>query len=118
MHIEYNGHLNEDERINQVINEIITEYSNITKEQAKKIAMIEGKISTNKTTEIHLDRLYNIMLVLNEDKQEIKNIYNDFIKLINSYKENEIIYNTYYGIAVEIFKFLIGERDFPYLNEF
>ena len=63
MMFEYNGNLLEVDRINLVAKEITDKYPQISIEKAKEAAMLEGKISSNKTVNDELNRLYNIMLV-------------------------------------------------------
>lgn len=117
MKYEYNGHLLEDDRINLVANEIINKYPHINIDKAKEAAMLEGKISTAKTFEMEFNRLYNIMLVISDDKKSIKNIYLDLINLLNN---NQFVEknNYYHNIALEIALFLVDEREFPIFNEF
>lgn len=117
MEYEYNGNLLEDERINLVANEIINKYRYIDINKAKEAAMLEGKISTSKNVEIQLNRLYNIMLVINNNKQSVGLVYRDFVYLLTDNKNNEK-FDYYYTIALEIANFLMNKREFPYLNEF
>lgn len=114
MKYEYNGHLLEEERITLVANEIVNKYPQINIEQAKEAAMMEGRISTSKNLDIEFNRLYNIMLVINNDKENIAIIYNDMINVLNRYQDSKNI-NYYYNIVLEINKFLNNERDFPFL---
>lgn len=117
MKYEYNGNLLEDDRINLVANEIINKYPYININQAREIAMLEGKISTDKNIEIEFIRLYNIMLVMSNKKEFLTPIYEDLIELIANNKNDEKI-DYYYNIALEIGHFLQNEREFPYLDEF
>jgi len=114
MKYEYNGNLLEEDRINLVTNEIINKYPHIGLEKAKEAAMLEGKISTDKNLEMEFNRLYNIMLVLNDDKKNIKPIYLDLINILNNTQSEEK--GNYYNIILEITTFLISEIEFPYLN--
>ncbi len=50
MKFEYNGNLLEVDRIILVSNEIINKYPKIVIDKAKESAMIEGRISKEKTT--------------------------------------------------------------------
>lgn len=117
MRYEYNGNLLEEDRIDLVANEIINKYPMIDINKAREIAMLEGKISDNKSTEMEFNRLYNIMLVIKEDKNLVKTIYIDLVELLKNNKSDEKI--TFYSkIALEIVNYLIGDREFPYLDEF
>lgn len=117
MKYEYNGNLLEDDRINLVVNEIIKKYHWIPKEKAKEAAMLEGKISEDKNIDIEFNRLYNIMLVINDDKKNLRNVYIDYLNLLNDNKGYEKV-GYYYNIAIEISNFLMNKREFPYLDEF
>ena len=97
MKYEYNGHLLEEERITLVANEIVNKYPQINIEQAKEAAMMEGRISISKNLDIEFNRLYNIMLVINNDKENIAIIYNDMINVLNRYQDSKNI-NYYYNI--------------------
>ena len=116
MNYEYNGHLLENDRINLVANEIISKYSEINLEQAKKIAMLEGKISTEATLDIKFNRLYNIILITKDNKELARNVYNDLIDLLQSNGNDEKI--NYYAICCDIALFFMNEREFPDLNEY
>lgn len=66
---EYNGHMLDSERILQVANEINEYFPFITREECEKSARLEGYISTEPNLEIEANRLYNIMLTIqNENK--------------------------------------------------
>lgn len=117
MKYAYNGNLDELDRIKLVINEIINEYPQIKIEDAKEAAMLEGKISEDKNIDMEFNRLYNIMLVTSNNKEIVGDIYPDLIKLLNNNKTNEKI-DYYCTVALEISKYLIDERNFPYLSEF
>ena len=117
MQYEYNGNLKEEDRINLVVNEIITAYPEIPIDKAKEIAMLEGKISTDCNLEMVFTRLYNIMLIMSNDKSIVKRVYLDLFNILNSNQNDEKIY-YYYQVLEEIYKFLMDERYFPLLNEF
>ena len=55
MMFEYNGNLLEVDRINLVAKEITDKYPQISIEKAKEAAMLEGKISSNKTVNDELN---------------------------------------------------------------
>lgn len=117
MKYEYNGNLLEEDRINLVANEIISKYPQISFDKAKEAAMLEGGISTGKNIQIEFNRLYNIMLVLKSDLENVIFVYNDLVNLIKDNKDDKNI-NYYYNITLEIKNFLMKKREFPYLDEF
>lgn len=118
MKYEYNGNLLEDERIKEVANDIINTYPQISIVKARQIAMLEGSISEDYNVEMAFNRLYNIMLVMSDDIEFVKRIYVDYIPLLSNNKENTKIWDYYYNVALEISRFLKGEREFPFLDEF
>ena len=115
MDFEYNGNLLEDDRINLVSNEIVNKYSQISFERAKEAAMLEGKISSPKTVNDELNRLYNIMLVNSENKNTVTLIYKDFLKLL---KENNVEDNNYIYLAEGINNYLQNYAEFPFLSDY
>ena len=117
MKYEYNGNLLENDRINLVANEIINKYPHININEAREIAMLEGKISTDKDIEMEFNRLYNIMLIINSNKESIKPVYMDMVNLLDNNKNNEKI-DYYCAVLLEIYNFLMSQREFPLLDEF
>ena len=117
MQYEYNGNLLEEDRINQVVNEIVTTYPEIPIDKAKEIAMLEGKISTDCNLEIVFTRLYNIMLIMSNDKSIVKRVYIDLFNILNA-NQNARKIDYYYQVLEEIYNFLNSERTFPLLDEF
>ena len=117
MKFEYNGNLLEEDRINLVSKEIIDKYPDITIDNAKKAAMLEGKISNKKTPQDELNRLYNIMLVNSDDNYElVSRVYKDYLHIINT---NYNIENTMYvEITKDIVSYLCGFSDFPMLSDY
>lgn len=116
MMFEYNGNLLEEDRINLVAKEIIDKYPQISIEKAKEAAMLEGKISSNKTVNDELNRLYNIMLVNCESKNIVTLIYKDFLKLL---KEKHIEEDNNYIYLVEgINNYLQNYAEFPFLSDY
>lgn len=117
MEYEYNGNLLECDRINLVTNEIVNKYPLIAINKAKEAAMLEGKISIDKNVEMQFNRLYNIMLVTQDNKQIVKDVYVDLVELLKNNKNDGKI--RYYSlIALNIANFLTNQREFPYLDEF
>ena len=115
MIFEYNGNLLEEDRINLVVKEITSKYPQISIEKAKEAAMLEGKISSNKTVDDELKRLYNIMLVNSENKNIETLIYKDFLKLL---KENNVEDNNYIYLAEGINNYLQNYAEFPFLSDY
>lgn len=115
MIFEYNGNLLEEDRINLVVKEITSKYPQISIEKAKEAAMLEGKISSNKTVDDELNRLYNIMLVNSENKNIVTLIYKDFLKLL---KENNVEDNNYIYLAERINNYLQNYAEFPFLSDY
>lgn len=115
MIFEYNGNLLEEDRINLVVKEITSKYPQISIENAKEAAMLEGKISSNKTVDDELNRLYNIMLVNSENKNIVTLIYKDFLKLL---KENNVEDNNYIYLAEGINNYLQNYAEFPFLSDY
>ena len=115
MKFEYNGNLLEDERINLVANEIISKYPQISIEKAKDAAMLEGKISEDKTVNDELNRLYNIMLVNCDDKNIVSLVYKDFL---NVFKNNNLEDNNYICLINGINDYLQAYTEFPFLSDY
>lgn len=116
MNFEYNGNLLEEDRINLVAKEITDKYPQIDIEKAKEAAMLEGRISTNKTINDELNRLYNIMLINCDNKKIVSIVYKDFLPLLKD-KKNPDIHNFIY-LAIRINNYLENYEEFPLLNEF
>lgn len=116
MMFEYNGNLFEEDRINLVAKEIINKYPQISIEKAKDAAMLEGKISTKKTINDELNRLYNIMLVSCDNKNIVSLVYKDFLDLLkNNHKEVD---NNYIYLIIGINKYLENYAEFPFLSDY
>ncbi len=116
MKFEYNGNLLEDERINLVANEIITTYPQVSIEKAKEAAMLEGKISTTKTVNDELNRLYNIMLVNSDNKSIVLSIYKDFLNLLSTIDIKDD--NIYINLVSSINDYFQNYSDFPFLSDY
>ena len=117
MKYEYNGHLLEEERVNLVAQEITNKYPEISYGKAKDIARLEDSISTNPNLKIEFNRLYNIIVVMQDDLSMVKKVFVDLIEVINKYKRDKEL-EYYYDIAKELMGFIKKERPFPYLEEF
>lgn len=117
MDFEYNGNLLEEDRINLVAKEIVNKYPQISLDKAKEAAMLEGRISTNKTVNDELNRLYNIMLVNSNNKEIVSMVYGDFVNLFDNNdldKNNDIYLNLVDGIN----SYLQNYTEFPFLSDF
>jgi len=117
MDFEYNGNLLEDDRINLVANEIVNKYSHISFERAKEAAMLEGKISSPKTVNDELNRLYNIMLVNSDNKEMVTIVYKDFLEVLkNSNIEEDR--DNYINLVDGINVYLQNNAEFPFLSDY
>lgn len=116
MNYPYNGHLLEEERIEQVANEIILKYPEIKIREAKKIAALEGSISTDCNFDMVFNRLYHIMLIMNQEKEIVKKVYQDLLDYLRVYPVGDKFYD-YQQALIEVYRFLKGEREFPLLEE-
>ena len=116
MKYEYNGNLIENDRINNVALDIINCYPEITVNEANEIALLEGRISENKNLDMQFNRLYNIMLVMQDNKNIVKIVARDLINILNDNK-NDYNVKYYYNIAYQILRYLSNERGFPYIDE-
>ena len=117
MDFEYNGNLMEDDRINLVANEIVKKYPQINLEKAKEAAMLEGKISSDKTIDDELNRLYNIMLVNSDNKSIVSLVYKDFLNLLNNIRSKKNN-NNYINLIDDINDYLQGYAEFPFLSDY
>lgn len=117
MNYEYNGNLLEDERINLVMNEIVGKYPFVSLDKAKEAAMLEGRISSRKTNENELCRLYNIMLVNSDNKRIVLEVFKDFSSVvIDSYKKG--IESIYLQLVDGIYDYLKGIIEFPIISDY
>ena len=78
----------ENDRLELVASEIIKKYPQIGIEKARNIAMLEGRISKKKNTEMQFDRLYNIMLMMQNDKNIVKLVCSDLVDILKDSEEN------------------------------
>ena len=117
MDFEYNGNLLEDDRINLVANEIVNKYSQISFERAKEATMLEGKISSPKTVNDELNRLYNIMLVNSDNKEMVTIVYKDFLEVLKNSNIEEDREN-YINLVDGINAYLQNNDEFPFLSDY
>ena len=117
MNYQYNGHLSEEERIEVVATEIVKQYPEINDREAKKIAALEGSISTNCNFDMIFTRLYHIMLIMNQDKKIVRKVYKDLLFCLKENQSTDKI-DVYEQTIIEIYRFLMNEREFPLLEEY
>ena len=86
MKYKYNGNLEIEDRINDVCDDIKSEYKDIPIDKLKKIAVLESPIIDNIVdAKFKFRRLYNILLIINNDIS-LSNTYDKVLKdLINVY---------------------------------
>lgn len=119
MDFEYNGNLEEKQRILQVAQEIISYYPEVTFERAKLIASLEEPITKNVDVIMYFKRLYNILFIVQQDKNISAKIYSEIIKVYNLYLVSGLHDDTIDSIKSEITKYFNKERlDFPVISEF
>ena len=104
MDFEYNGNLLEDDRINLVANEIVNKYPKISIEKAKEAALLEGKISSNKT--------------INIANVKIKKLNYKKLKHNNSYIKEKINFNGKIFPYRKNFKFIVDPLPYGKTEEF
>ena len=117
MNYKYNGNLEIENRINEVCNDIKNEYNDIPIDKLKKIAVLESPIIDSVNSKIEFKRLYNILLIINNDIN-LSNTYDkvvkDLINIYNSIPENEIDNET--EIMDNILKFKNNQGEKFYIN--
>lgn len=119
MDFEYNGNLEENERILQVAKEIIDYYPEIEFEKAKTIASLEDPITTEIDSIMYFKRLYNILFVNQNDVSFFSKVYSDIIKIYNLYLTQNIQDDKLDSMMEELTKYANKERtDFPIISEF
>jgi len=116
MNYEYNGHLLTDERVKLVADEIVACYPQISLENAKEAAILEGSISKEATAIDKLNRLYNIMLVSRDDKKIVSKVYKDYLNILNNTPYEEEL-AKYVDLIDGIDTFLNNNADFPFISD-
>ena len=117
---EYNGNKTFQDRIKLVSEEIRKLYKEISVEDSIKVALLEDPITTDFNSVLYFKRLYNILLVVQNNRMLFNTVFVDLKKQYLDYKdkpdENEYFLDA---MVQEINKFVNKERfDFPMLNEF
>lgn len=119
MNFEYNGNLEEKERIIQVAQEIMKCYPEIDLERAKLIASLEEPITTDVNSVIYFKRLYNMLFVVQKDKTLFNKVYIEIVKIYNLYLTSGENDNIVDSMMSELNKYVNNERiDFPIVSEF
>lgn len=93
MKYKYNGNLEIEDRINEVCNDIKSEYNGIPIDKLKKIAALELPIIEPVNFKIKFRRLYNILLIINNDislSSIYEKVLKDLINVYNSIPKDEI----------------------------
>ena len=102
MKYEYNGNLNSEDRIKAICNDIKNEYPEIPLEKLKKIAALEEPIIDKTNLIIKFKRLYNILIIINNDEklsETYNKVMNDIANIYNMMSNEEkltvstILYN-------------------------
>ena len=116
MKYKYNGNLEIEDRINEVCNDIKSEYKDISIDKLKKIAVLESPIIDPANSKIKFKRLYNMLLIINNDIS-LSNTYDkvlkDLINVYNSIPKDEIDNET--EIIDNILKFKNNNREKFYI---
>lgn len=120
MQYEYNGNLEAIERINEVCNDIKREYGDIPLEKLKKIAALESPITERVNYKMKFKRLYNILLIINNDitlSNTYDKVIKDIINVYNNISKNEIKDEDKILNNILKFKNNTGDRFYIILNE-
>ena len=115
MKYEYNGNLLEEDRVLLVAKEIMNKYPELNFLQAQMTARLEGYISDEVTPDDRLNRLYNIMLINQNDKKLISKVYRDYTGILKS-ELNQIKNYKYITISNMLKDYIDGYTSFPFLN--
>jgi hypothetical protein len=117
MKFEYNGHLNEMNRFISVAKEIVDYFPDIPMEKAMKIAALEDVITTECDSNMYFKRLYNILYIMQEEKNVFNIVLNELITTFKNFSgELDIIIIKFLEEALKYDK---GERiNFPIIDEF
>ena len=118
MKYKYNGNLEIEDRINEVCNDIKSEYKDISIDKLKKIAVLESPIIDNIVdTKFKFRRLYNILLIINNDislSSIYEKVLKDLINVYNSIPKDEIDNETEIIDNILKFKNNNGEKFYIY----
>mgnify|MGYP005773991855 CR=1 FL=1 len=117
MKYKYNGNLEIEDRINEVCNDIKSEYNGIPIDKLKKIAALELPIIEPVNFKIKFRRLYNILLIINNDislSSIYEKVLKDLINVYNSIPKDEIDNETEIIDNILKFKNNNGEKFYIY----
>ena len=115
MRYEYNGNLLEEDRVLLITNEIMEKYPEINFLIAQIAARLEGYISDKVTTDDKLKRLYNIMLLIRDNKNLTLKIYQDYLNIVKV-EQNSIKNNKYITMVDALNDYIQGYCQFPFMN--
>lgn len=115
MKYAYNGNLLEEDRVLLVTNEIVKKYPEMNFSSAKMAARLEGYISSKATSDDKLKRLYNIMLINQNDKNLITKVYQDYTGILKS-ELNKIKNYKYITVSNMLKDYIDGYTSFPFVN--
>lgn len=114
MKYDYNGNLEFEDRLLQVIGEIKSTYSYISNKSILESALLSGAINDYVTNDDKFDRLYHILLVLDKNKEDNTIVFNDLYNIYEDGLEDK----KYINMMIELIKYYSGGREiFPYMNE-
>ena len=115
MKYEYNGNLLEEDRVLLVANEIVVKYPEINFLLTQMAARLEGYISSKVTPDDKLNRLYNIMLINQNNKELITKVYHDYTGILK-FELSNIKNSKYITIGKILNDFIEGYCAFPFMN--
>lgn len=115
MKYEYNGNLLEEDRVLLVANEIVEKYPEINFLLTQMAARLEGYISSKVTPDDKLNRLYNIMLINQNNKELITKVYHDYTGILK-FELSNIKNSKYITIGKILNDFIEGYCAFPFMN--
>lgn len=120
MEFEYNGNLDEKDRIELVAKEINNYYPEINLIKSRLIASFEEPITTSFNNVMLFKRLYNILIVLHKDNVVFNKVFPELSRTYNLIMNDSSNYDSIIdSIMVEINNYIKGERlDFPIISEF
>ena len=118
MKYKYNGNLEIEDRINDVCDDIKSEYKDIPIDKLKKIAVLESPIIDNIVdAKFKFRRLYNILLIINNDislSSIYEKVLKDLINVYNNIPKDEIDNETEIIDNILKFKNNNGEKFYIY----
>lgn len=110
MRFEYNSHLEFEDRVNLVSQEIQDEYPLISEKDAMVAAALAMPIDDKVTGDEKFDRYFYLMHTITKDSDEFTHVFND---AFNLYQDGEL-QESNQDLMQEIMNYLIGDRDsFP-----